>query len=86
MGCSFSAISDDEDRYERLCKEYGEKEDPDGPYCNHARWLRLRDQGKCTITFEEFDKQEKLNKAFDKIKKAREELAKAQTEYEELLK
>lgn len=36
MGCSKSAIHDDEDYYEHLCKEFGEPVSRDGPYGIHA--------------------------------------------------
>ena len=53
MGCSLSAIADDEDRYDRLCQKYGEDSTGD-PYSPHAKWLRDREKGRTVLAYEEY--------------------------------
>lgn len=60
MGSILSAIRDDEEDYEHLCKKYGEKIDYDGVYSVHHKWLEARNENKTTLSLEEYRKQTQI--------------------------
>lgn len=80
MGCSLSAIADDEDHYEYLCKKYGEKEELEYNPCLggmqasiygvHSKFLKDFDRGDLGNNFSVAKK--KVFSKIEKDKKSRE--------------
>ena len=52
MGSILSAIYDDEERYESLCKKFGEKEQE--LYSDHYNWIIKFNRGETNLSFEEY--------------------------------
>lgn len=83
MGSSLSAIRDDEDDYYYLCSRFNEKPHG-GVYSNHHLWLEAKANDKTQLTYEEFDKQQRIKALEHEIKRTEDELSTLKGKLEKL--
>ena len=79
MGSILSRIRDDEEEYEFLCKKYNESPD-DELYGAHHDWLLGRDNGKVTISFEEYKRNGEIRMLKMQLVRKQEELLRVERE------
>ena len=82
MGSIISMINDDMDDYYYLCQKYNEK--PQEVYSNHHRWLEDLSQNKTLLSFEEYDKQQRIKALEHEIKCTEEELSRLKARHRKL--
>lgn len=75
-------INDDMDDYHYLCRKYNEK--PQEVYSNHHRWLEDLNQNKTLLSFEEYDKQQRIQKLETEIRIKESELNRLKDELQKL--
>lgn len=83
MSDSRSEYYADEKEYTFLCEKYNEKYVD--VYSNHYYWLIQKNMNNISISFEEYDKIEKIKKLSYKIKNKEEELENLRNELKKLM-
>lgn len=83
MGSSGKDISDDSDRYERLCKQYGEVEG--ALYSIHYDWLHEVHKKTTILTYEQYRKVVEINLLTRSIERKETELATLKKELIDLM-
>jgi len=82
MGDSLSAIRDDEDDYEYLCKKYGETEQV--VYSIHYRWLNAKHNKETNLSYEEYALKEKIKEAQRQISNLERDIERKQEDLKQL--